>query len=254
MKTTSRTKVTRLKAVRTLAVVVLLCVAFGVVALTRDALASIAWRVLGPITAARNALDTGEVGQLQAQLLAAQARLADRDLLAQENLELKVRLGRSAGVSTVLAGVLLRPPGIPYDTLLIDAGAEEGIREGDLVSAGGTALVGRVREVYANTARVVLFSAPSEVHAGLLLRGAGGEVVPIELKGQGGGALAGIAPAGTLAAVGDRVVLPGIAGGLSAIVSAVEDTEGGSFETLHLRLPANPFALRYVEVWRSSNL
>jgi hypothetical protein len=48
--------------------------------------------------------------------------------------------------------------------------------------------------------------------------------------------------------VGEPVVFPGVAGGLSATVFAVIASEGDSFETLYLHLPANPLALQLVEV------
>src|SRR3989344_7842889 len=84
---------------------------------------------------------------------------ADRDALYQENLDLKARLGRPGTAPVrILGAVLLRPPATPYDTLVIDAGKEEGAVVGDYVSAGGSGLVGTISEVYAHAARVRLFS------------------------------------------------------------------------------------------------
>ena len=59
-------------------------------------------------------------------------------------------------------------------------------------------------------------------------------------------------PSGTAVAAGDAVVLPGIAGGLTAAVSHVERAESESFVTLYMQLPANIFTLRYVEVWKQN--
>jgi len=58
--------------------------------------------------------------------------------------------------------------------------------------------------------------------------------------------------AGAAVAAGDAVVLPGIAGGMTATVSHVERAPSESFVTLYMRLPANIFTLRYVEVWKQN--
>ncbi|MSR71040.1 hypothetical protein EXS62_03320 [Candidatus Kaiserbacteria bacterium] len=211
-------------------------------ALWHAPLQGVLWSVLKPVVQARFG---GEGAQSAATLASTTALLADREALYVENLDLKKRLGRDAGLVRILGAVLLRPPMTPYDTLLIDAGSEEGIAAGDRVAAAGTALIGRVSEVYPHAARVVLYSAPGEKHEGLL-RGS----VPVEFEGQGGGSLTAKLPAGTSVSAGDPVLLPGIAGGLAGDVSYVERAGSESFVTLYIRLPADPFSLRYVEVWK----
>ncbi len=250
MRTTSHIRGLRRFAVepRTLGIIVVCALLFFMAALLRETAGGLLWRMLTPIVAARNAFSASENARLQGRIASQNALIADRNLLYEENQNLKARLGRNAGREVLLAGILLRPPGIPYDTLMIDAGLAQGVVEGELVSAGGSMLIGRVSQVYENTARVVLFSAPGEKHDALLSL-AGGNVVPITLEGQGGGTFFTKIPAGTLAAVGDEAVIPAIAPGFFAVVSAIEAPEGESFKTLHFHLPANPFALQYVEVW-----
>ena len=165
----------------------------------------------------------------------------------KENLDLKNRLGRDAAVQTVLAGVVMRPPAVPYDTLIIDAGTAQGVDAGDFVSAGGTALIGTVLQTYATTARVELFSAPGETYQAMLNGN-----TPVTIAGQGAGSLIAQVPAGTVVAVGDTVVFPGVAGGISGIVSTVVAREDTSFITLYLHLPVDPLELHYVEVWKNS--
>jgi cell shape-determining protein MreC len=220
--------------------------------LWREPLGGLLLRLYAPLLQIRNALGYTENAELKAQLQGMQALLGDRAVLYEENLYLKRLLGRSAERQIILAGVIMRPPGTPYDTLLIDAGALEGVALGDLVSAGGSALVGRVAQVYEHAARVTLFSAPGQTHEGLLSRGQ--EVVPVIVEGQGGSSLKTQVPAATGAEPGDTILIPGIATGLTAAVVAVEAGESESFETLYLRLPANPYSLRTVEVWRATSL
>jgi cell shape-determining protein MreC len=226
-----------------LAALVILVVTF------RPFFAGVAWRVLTPVIALRNSLGVGEVAALRAELASTSAALADRNFLYQENLSLKARLGRDlsapagAGTTVVLAGVLQRPPWTPYDTLLIDAGSAQGIQQDDLVSAGGSALIGKISDVYAGTARVTLFSAPGEGHQALL-----NGSMAISLEGQGGGSMRAEVPRGTAVAVGDPVHFPGIGTGITGQVAAIDAKEGDSFVTIYLHVPADIFSLRYVEV------
>ena len=226
--------------------------ALGTLALWQAPIENALWRVLAPALVLKERWFGGEQAMLRGQLEATQALVADRELLRAENAELKTRLGRppSGSGQVVLAGVLQRPPYTPYDTLVIDAGAAQGVAEGALVSAGGQALIGRVSSVFAESARVTLFSAAGETHEGMLVPSHNGATIPVTSVGQGGGSMAAEVPAGTQVTAGDAVVFVGSAAGLTALVSAVHRADGESFVRVYLRLPANPSALRYVEVWR----
>lgn len=234
----------RIPRMATVAAVALL---LGAVAYARAPLSDVLWRVLSPVLALRNTLGASDAALARAELASLQAKLADRDLLYQENLELKARLGRAAGRSATVAGVLQRPPGVPYDTLVIDAGRDQGILEGSLVSMGGSTLVGTVAEVNAGSSRVTLYSAAGTVHEGILV--SGGKNIPVSIAGQGGGSLRAEIPAGTGAKPGDRVLLPGIVLGFIAEVAYVQKGEGESFETIYFSLPADLNA-RFVEIWQ----
>jgi cell shape-determining protein MreC len=180
------------------------------------------------------------------------AALADRDALYAENIDLKARLGRSESEERILAGVIMRPPATPYDTIVIDAGFEEGVARGDFVSAGGTTMVGSVSELYAHASRVTLISSPGEKYEGLLhLRS--GETLAVAVEGQGGGSLFAQVPSGTQVHVGDSVVLPGVAGGLIARVRQVEAGESDSFSTIYLSLPVSVSSLYFVEVLKRTS-
>lgn len=225
------------------AVAALLCTAY----VARAPLGAAAWAVAHPLLAARDALFGGESAALRAALAAQEAQLADRDALYAENVELKRLLNRAAGRSVTVAGIIQRPPGTPYDTLVIDAGRGEGILEGSLVSLGGSALVGSVTEVMPHAARVTLYSAAGAVHQGMLM--IGGKAVPVSVEGQGGGSMRAQVPAGTGAAPGDVVVLPGVGLGLMAEVRYVARGAGESFETIYFALPGDLNA-RFVEIWQ----
>ncbi|MDE2071652.1 MAG: rod shape-determining protein MreC [Patescibacteria group bacterium] len=204
------------------------------------------WRVLAPVVALRAAVFQPSEAQLEEELASTTAALADRNALAQENSELKRLLGRQGERKTILAGVLQYPPQIPYDTLIIDAGSDEGVVVGDAVSAGGTTLIGTVSQVYGTTARVALFSSPGSSYDALL--GHAGATVPLPVVGQGQGSLSAEVPAGTPVAVGDPIVAPGIAGGYLGSVARIEAPDNSTFETLYITAPASPSLLHFVQV------
>jgi cell shape-determining protein MreC len=229
--------------IKTIIASVFLLLAFGAAVYWREALSNRALDVLAPIGRVRQRLDASDNARLRAELASTTALVADRNFLYKENLELKGRLGRDAGTPGILAGVLMRPPATPYDTLLVDAGTTEGVSAGDFVSAGGTTLIGVVREVYEHSSRVVLFSAPGESYDTML-----GGTVPLHMEGQGGGSLVGQVPASTPVAAGDAVVFPGVASAFAGSVSKVISKPGESFQMVYVRLPVDPLSLQFVEI------
>ncbi len=217
----------------------------------RGTAANIFWKAAEPILRLRDSLDKTENARLRAALASSSAALSDRNFLYQENLDLKSRLGRAPtgkANNRVLAGVLQSPPGVPYDTLLIDAGARQGIKKGDFVSAGGETLIGAISDAYDDTARVVLFSAPGETYQAII--SSQGKGIPVSIHGQGAGSMTGEIPESAQVAVGDSVVFPGISGGFTGAVSFVRIKNGESFKTIYVRLPVDLFSLQYVEVWK----
>lgn len=170
----------------------------------------------------------------------------DRNHLYEENIALKERLGREAVPDAALAAVLMRPPEVPYDTLLIDMGKDSGIKEGDKVAAYGTLVIGRISEVYAHTARVVLFSSPGITYEGFL-RG----TIPVVATGIGGGSLSMEVPYDAHVAEGDTISLSGIEPNVVSVVEYVQPGQGDSAVTAYVRLPVNARELRFVDVWRT---
>ncbi len=230
--------------------ILILVIVFVVVFFFRDGVAGLLWRGMLPLLVPQSLEDSSENQRLRDALSSTTSALADRTILYQENVDLKARLWRNVGVQAILAGVVSRPPRTPYDTLVIDVGSAQGLVVGDLVSAGGTAFIGTVSQVYSTTARVELFSAPGETHDGLLSTSIDNSV-PIILEGQGAGSLMARVPVGVAVAVGDAVVLPGVATGLFGAVSHIEMKTGESFKTIFVHLPVNLFSIRYVEVLKT---
>ena len=213
------------------------------VLLLRTQVGNLFWQAASPLIALRNSVSQTDASVLRAQLASTTATLADRNALYAQNLELKQLLGRTALSHTTLAAVLMRPPGIPYDTLMIDIGTNAGVAPGSLVFAGGNSAVGTVSDVYSNMSRVSLFSAPGESYQALLQDG-----TPISLSGEGAGSMSGEVPAGTSVTTGETVSLPGILSAFICSVSYVHQESGASFITVYVQLPVDLFSLQYVEV------
>jgi len=231
--------------VATAALIIIICIAILV---WQKQFAGVLWQIGTPVLRLHNTLTDTTVARLQAELASTTAAIADRDALYMQNIELKKMLNRPQTSTQVVAGVLLRPPGLPYDTLMIDAGSENGIVAGELVFAGGSAAIGDISDVYTTTSRVSLFSAPGRTYDAQITPKAASGVIPLSLAGQGAGSLLGQVPAGSSAAVGDPVVLPGLGNEFLGIITHIDAPSGSSFETLYVQMPVNIFSLQYVQV------
>jgi cell shape-determining protein MreC len=215
----------------------------------RDTAASLFWNIGTPIVDSRNLYQHTSVADLQAALASSTAALADRNALSNENTELKRLLGRQIQGVQVISAVLMRPPGIPYDTLMIDAGKKDGIRVGELVFGGGKSAIGEISEVYDTASRVLLFSAPGRTFDAQVMPAATpGAVLPLSLAGQGAGSIVGQVPAGSTVVVGDSVLIPGLGSAFVGSVTHIDAPTGSSFETLLIQLPVNIFSLQFVEI------
>ncbi len=184
--------------------------------------------------------------KLREERAESQILVLDRNRLYEENLELRERLGRVAE-EVITAAVLLSPPSSPYDTLLLDVGERDQVSFGDKVAAGGTVLIGDIREVYTGSSRAVLYSAPGETREGFILPGN----IPVTAEGLGGGALKARIPVGLAVAEGDTLSIPSVSPNIVASVVSMEHREGDSFEVVYFRMPVNPLTLRHVDVWRA---
>ena len=194
---------------------------------------------------------------LQSQLNEDKAKISNYDSVVAENASLKEILGRlpaQAGknrkTNMTLAAILSKPNQSIYDTLIIDAGAKEGIKTGNIVFALGNVPIGRVDVVYYNSSKVILFSNAGEktqaVISGKPAR-AGGDVF-IEVIGRGGGNFEMIMPKDFTLQKEDQVVLPGINPYILAIVETIISDPRNPFTKALLSSPVNIQELKFVEV------
>lgn len=144
---------------------------------------------------------------LRSRLAIAEAELAQSKyqallytLLVEENTSLR-SIARTGSLSKSVVGrVLARPPRTHYDTLLIDVGVADGVKENDLAVLNGFAL-GRVVSVGDSDAIVELFSAPGATQDVVV----GTPDAVVVAKGVGGGAFEFSVPQGVQVSVGNTV-------------------------------------------------
>ncbi|MBI5078048.1 MAG: hypothetical protein HZB11_01605 [Candidatus Yonathbacteria bacterium] len=185
---------------------------------------------------AENDLLRSDVSRMQAQVL-------DRNLLGEKVNKLEEALGRAQEDNRVVAYVLAGPGLSPYDTLIVDAGTDNGVALGNTVVYAGSGVIGEVVEVTLATSKIKLYSSPGVEH----LVGIGGQSIPSRAFGKGMGNFEAKVPEGSAVAPGDAVVSLK-SGLLLGIVSSIEGESSLPFVRIFFRVPFNITEIRSVEI------
>lgn len=180
---------------------------------------------------------------LQEEVARMQAQVLDRNLLEEKVTALEESLGRTGSDNRIVAHVLAGPGRSPYDTLVIDAGTEQGIALADRVVYAGAGVIGEIIEVYSSSAKVKLFSSPGE-NTPILI---GAQAIPVVAHGRGMGNFEADVPRGSLVIEGDKAMVPGESL-ILGIVGAIEETPAEPFTRVFLRTSFNIATIRSVEV------
>jgi cell shape-determining protein MreC len=159
----------------------------------------------------------GEINTLREQLAAGSGKNATLSRVLAENDELRSLLN-IADTKRIVAGVIGRPPNLPYDSLLIDQGSGDGVREGAVVYHGDDHAIGYVSRAYSATALVTLFSTPGVEATAYIF----GPDIYATVYGEGGGVIRISVPQGITLTKGDVVVMPTLEGG---VIGSIEEIE-----------------------------
>ncbi|MFA6301146.1 MAG: rod shape-determining protein MreC [Candidatus Paceibacterota bacterium] len=217
---------------------------------------------LGTYFTSKNAL-YAENQKLIAQLKEGEVRMANYDSIFMENEKLKEILGRkNENTQMIVSAILSKSDKNIYDSLIIDVGVNQKVKIGDTVFALGNVPIGRIAEVYSNSANVVLFSNSGEKTQGVVSLGhnpisetnknatsssLGGDVY-MELVGRGGGNFEMVLPRDFVLQKGDQVIMPGMNSYVLAVVETIISDPRDPFTKALLRSPVNAQELKYVEV------
>ena len=193
--------------------------------------------------------------------------LKDKEELVRENSELETRLAElltlqdrmsfleaenaalqgveSDTQSEIRAGVIVRPPETPYDTLLVDKGSRDGVREGAVVKTTGAVVIGSVAKVFQDSALITLVSTPGVRSSAYIY----GPDIFTYTEGQGGGVLRVTVPQGIQLEVGNVAVLPGVPGRLYGSVRHVEapDSSPGQYGFITSEVPLQSLNIVSIE-------
>ncbi len=188
---------------------------------------------------------TEENETLQAEISASAVDRANYASVLDENIQMKEILGRKPqNVSMILAGILEKPNVSPYDTLVIDAGKDEGIVVGQNVFALGNVPIGKITEVDTNSSKVILFSNPGEKTEVVI----SGQNVFMEAVGRGGGNFEMILPRDFVLPVGTEVDLPGVTPHILGTVATILSDPRDAYQKALLASPINIWQQKFVEV------
>lgn len=192
---------------------------------------------------AKRALDA-ENTILKNRVTELEAKLADHDVIANENLALKELLGRKGSEDLILGTVLIKPNRSVYDTLVIDAGSSVGVTSGALVYAYGVIPIGTITSVSAKTSTVTLFSTAGQITNSRI----DGKNIDIELVGRGGGNFELKVPRDVSLEPDMEVLLPGLKPMVVAIVTKSITDARDPVQTFLLTSPVNINELNWVQI------
>lgn len=171
--------------------------------------------------------------------------MIDYTILKEENNQLKETLGRLPAKHSFILGTILAKPNIsPYDTIIVDVGASEGIVEGLSVYANGIVPLGEVSKVYAHTSLLMLYSNPGQTTEASLE----GSNASVELVGRGGGNFEMTIPIDLDSTKGASVVLPGSPTEIIATIEDIISSPNDPLKKVLLRSPVNIQNLKWVQI------
>jgi len=169
---------------------------------------------------------------LKRKLAMLEARIFDYEIIAGENVFLREKL-EFLNHDFTIANLLLVPPQIPYDTILVDRGESNGVLAGAVVLIRDRAILGYVEESYDNFSRVRMYSS-SGIKTSAILEKDG---TIVELLGMGGGNFLLEAPLDFNIRKGDIFLMPGKNRLVVAIVGSVKKEKTSSFTKVLLKVP-----------------
>ena len=176
-----------------------------------------------------------KIDLLEYELENARLLALDSTAIGYENKKLREDFAINIDEEFVRAKVIARPPQIPFDSVMINSGENDGLEVGDLVVVQSRLLVGFISKVEANTATVSLSSSNGNSFHGLVER----THEALEIIGVSGNNFASRTLSDSDIKEGDRIIISGDSDLLLAIVGSVENYEPISTKNIIMTLPFN---------------
>ncbi len=169
----------------------------------------------------------------------------DRGILLDENIKLKEILNRAKEERNLILGVILSKPNQSlYDTLIVDAGENAGVKKGSRVFAYGNVLIGEVSDVYGSSSNIKLFSTSGEMLR-VIVDGTG---IYAETTGKGGGNFEITLPRDIAVENGTTLSVPGITSQVVAAIEEIISDPRDPFQKILAISPVNVQELKFVQI------
>lgn len=171
-----------------------------------------------------------------------EAFMLELESLKKENEELKSVLSQTNKKSYILGTIILRPPQSPYDTIMVDAGSENGVETGAKVMAYSNVIVGYVAEVYPKASKIKMLSFPGE-QTNVSFENS--NVFSLS-AGLGGGNMEIKIPNSVSATTGDKIMTVGTFPMVVGLVEKIEADKINPFQRIIFRTPINLSSLKNI--------
>ena len=225
-------------------IVILACAMVAII--FPNSISSLFYGLVSPLW--RSETDTRNEYNNLNQTIAGQRLLEDKvTLLTEENDKLKQAFGRNEEKEKILAVVLKRPPTLPYDTLIIDAGSLQGILPGALVEFFDGGPIGIVDTVGKRISKVMLFSSPGFEQDVLI----GPKKMPVTATGNGGGNFSAKVPHDANFEVGDVVLLPSLEPEILGVIERIDIDPSRTFKMIYFKLSVSMNELNWVKIHKT---
>lgn len=144
----------------------------------------------------------------------------------------------------VLAYVLEAPGVSPYDTLVVDAGSNEGVQVGDIARVGNVTTIGLVTQVFSDSSIVTLLSSSNQ-QLNVMVASS----TPATAYGRGSGNFIVTLPKSASGSLGDSVTVPLYGNDTIGKVMSVESDDADSLKNLYIGFPFSVQTLSVVTLY-----
>jgi len=192
-----------------------------------------------------------EISKLKQENAELKSKILILEPLEKENQELKTMFSHPRNPPAggyILGAIISRPPQSPYDVLIIDAGSDNGVKEGMTVTVFSDNLLGYVTDVFSKTSKVKLVSFPGEETNAIIESVSQGAKISALAIGRGGGEMEIKIPSSLEVHSGDRIMTLGTYPLMLGIVEKAEINLSDPFQKIYFRLPVNLQELKYVMI------
>lgn len=172
--------------------------------------------------------------ELETEVDKLRAGLIEYEILKSENEELKKVIGIRPAPDSIVSFIVAKSPQIPFDTLLLDRGSQDGVKVGDRVFTSEKVEVGKIVKVSSTRSTVALNSYAEAVSYGSIER----TQEPIELRGMGGAGLRARVAIDFDIVLQDKIMTLGLPRSILAVASSIEEDRADGFKEIYFSLPA----------------